>query len=169
MDCKESIFEPNLSVVSTCPTPRIVLVVAAAARVSAQTVPWECFGPRTSSTSGTIPSFDAWKTRHGMDLLALALFSLAMLCSTPGGRVDRNRLRGGVPGLFVHAAVADGHALVGIASWASKSSLGGVWGKPGFYQPRWTGELLFGLHLSFQRDAAIAVLVGWLALVIVGR
>jgi hypothetical protein len=146
----------------------IVLVVAAALMLSADRAVGKLWTSHIS-TSGTIPSFDAWETRRMAWTLGLALLNLAMLCSTLARRVDRSRLRGGAPGLFVHAAVATA-ILAGVASWASHSSLGAMFeGRPGFHQPQWRGELLFGLHISFRRDAAIAVLAGWLALVIVGR
>ncbi len=120
-------------------------------------------------TSGTIPSFDPWQTRRMAWTLALALLNLTLLCSALARRVDRSRLRGGSPGLFVHAAVAT-IVLVGVASWASEWSLGALFkDRPGFYQQRWRSELLFGLHISFRQNAAIAVVAGWLALVIVGR
>ena len=145
-----------------------VLVVAAALMLSADRAVGELWTSHITA-SGTVPSFDAWQTRRMAWTLALALLNLALLCSALARRVDRSRLRGGAPGLFVHAAVAT-VVLAGVASWASEWSLGAMFkGRPGFYRPRWTGELLFGLHISFRRDAAIAVVAGWLALVIVGR
>ena len=146
-----------------------VLVVAAALMLSANRAVGELWTSHTR-TSGTIPSFDPWQTRRMAWTLALALLNLTLLCSALPRRVDRSRLRGGAPGLFVHAAVAT-IVLVGVSSWASEWSLGAMFeGRPGFRRPQWwTGELLFGLHLSFRRDAALAVLAGWLALVIVGR
>jgi hypothetical protein len=84
-------------------------------------------------------------------------------------RADRGRLQRGAPGLFVHLAVATG-VVVRLAGWASQASLFAVFrGRPGFYETRWTVEVLNYLRDDHQKDVEIAVLATWLVLAVVGR
>lgn len=146
----------------------IVLVVAAALMLSAGRAVqwiWVAFG----GWFADVPSWDVWQTRRMAWSLGLGGFSLPLLLLMLIRPSDRGRLRDGSPGLFVHPAVAAVVALR-LAGWGVQATLCKLFeGRPRFHQPRWTVEVMDYLGDDLARDVAVAIVAGWLALVLVGR
>jgi hypothetical protein len=146
----------------------IVLVAAAALMLSADRAVhwiWSAF----SEWFGDVPSWNQWETRRMAWSLALASLSLPLLCSLVVRPADRSRLRRGAPGLVVHLAIATVVA-VRLAGWATQASFYALFeGRPGFYDTRWTVEVLNYLRDDLRKDAVIAILASWLSLKVVRR
>ncbi|WP_406697334.1 hypothetical protein V5E97_00665 [Singulisphaera sp. Ch08] len=115
------------------------------------------------------PELHPYEIRLTMCSIGLASLSLPLLISILIRSADRLRLRRGVPGLFVHLAVGL-VVTVRLLGWASRA---GFWvafeGKLGFYGRVWGQDARYYLQEDFKEDIAIAVLVTWLTLKIVGQ
>src|SRR3954454_7904065 len=146
----------------------IVLVAAAALVLPAErTVYW--MWSTFSTWFSDVPSWNPAEVRRMAWSLALAEVSLVPLIPSLLRRADRGRLRRGVPGLLVHAAVATVMA-VRLAGWAAQAAIEALFrGRPNIYETRWTVEVLDYLRDNLRRDVVVAVLATWLTLAIVGR
>jgi hypothetical protein len=146
----------------------IVLVAAAALVLTAErTVYW--MWSTFSTWFSDVPSWNPAEVRRMAWSLALAEVSLVLLIPSLLRGADRGRLRRGVPGLLVHAAVATVMA-VRLAGWAAQATIEALFrGRPNFYETRWTVEVPDYLRDDLRRDVVVAVLATWLTLAIVGR
>ena len=101
--------------------------------------------------------------------LALTGASLVLLLSLLVRPTDRNRLRRGVPGLFVHLAVAT-VVVVRIFGWLGQGLMDASFqGMPRFYTTRWTSEIMNYLRDDLRREVVVGVAASWLTLVLAGR